>query len=237
MKRRIVFQKVARFALHRDAFGRPSDLQSDFDAKRHSGTHINVLRIRSKPRHVDTEMVRIEGNVGKLNRTALSVVVDRSNWLTGLWISMVAPGTTAPDGSATTPLSDEFPVVCALPLMTQSAKQNIASAIALINLYCKAVWFVSCVEIISSPISLAPRSCVARATKCGAACRKQWKMHACTRPRTRHHEFLGLGIWIRGLEAPGRGSYGRLEATHSLLPEARLESIADSVDRPAAVGE
>lgn len=174
---------------------------------------------------------------GKLNRPALSVVVDRSNWLTGLWISMVAPGTTAPDGSETTPLSDEFPVVCALALMTQSAKQNIASAIALINLYCKAVWFVSCVEIISSPISLAPRSCVARATKCGAACRKQWKMHACTRPRTRHHEFLGLGIWIRGLEAPGRGSYGRLEATHSLLPEARLESIADSVDRPAAVGE
>ena len=92
---------------------------------------------------------------GKLNRPALSVVVDRSNWLTGLWISMVAPGTTAPDGSATTPLSDEFPVVCALALMTPSAKQNIATAIALINLYCKGVWLVSCVEIISSPISLA----------------------------------------------------------------------------------
>src|ERR1035438_8082861 len=104
---------------------------------------------------------------GKLNRPALSVVVDRSNWLTGLWISMVAPGTTAPDGSETTPLSDEFPVVCALALMTQSAKQNIATAIALINLYCKGVLLVSCVEIISPPISLAPRSCLARATKCG----------------------------------------------------------------------
>src|ERR1017187_831926 len=63
VKRWIVFQKVARLALDGDAFGRASYLQSDFEGKRHSGTHINVLRIRSKPRHVDTEMVRIEGNV------------------------------------------------------------------------------------------------------------------------------------------------------------------------------
>src|ERR1039457_6999249 len=103
---------------------------------------------------------------GKPNRPALSVVVDRSNWLTGLRISMVAPDTTAPEGSATTPLSDEFPVVCALALMTPSAKQNIATAIAVINLYCKGVLLVSCVEIISPPLSLAPRSCVARATHC-----------------------------------------------------------------------
>src|ERR1035437_7032425 len=80
---------------------------------------------------------------------------------------MVAPGTTAPDGSATTPLSDEFPVVCALPLMAQTAKQNTTTTTALTNLYWKAISFVSCFEVISPPISLAPRSCLARATKCG----------------------------------------------------------------------
>src|ERR1035438_1004457 len=80
---------------------------------------------------------------------------------------MVAPGTTAPDGSATTPLSDEFPVVCALALMTQSVKQNINTAIVPTTLCCKVVLLVSCFEIISSPISLAPWSCLARATKCG----------------------------------------------------------------------
>src|ERR1017187_1456435 len=62
----------------------------------------------------------------KLNRPSPSVVADRLNWLTGLWISTVAPGTTAPVGSETTPVSDEFPDVCALPLLTQSAKQTIA---------------------------------------------------------------------------------------------------------------
>jgi hypothetical protein len=40
----------------------------------------------------------------------LSVVVERLNWLTGLWIVTVAFGTTAPEGSKTTPATDvEFP--------------------------------------------------------------------------------------------------------------------------------
>jgi hypothetical protein len=70
----------------------------------------------------------------KVNRPSPSVVVVRLNWLTGLWISTVAPGTTAPVGSETTPLSDEFPEVCALALLTQSTKQINTATTALTNM-------------------------------------------------------------------------------------------------------
>src|SRR6266481_3044133 len=44
----------------------------------------------------------------------LSVVVERLNWLTGLWISTVALGTTAPEGSRTVPATEvELPPDCA----------------------------------------------------------------------------------------------------------------------------
>src|ERR1019366_1396092 len=65
VKRGIVFQKVARLALDGDAFGRTGYLQSDFEGKRHSRTHINVLRVSREPGHFDTEVVRIEGDVGE----------------------------------------------------------------------------------------------------------------------------------------------------------------------------
>src|ERR1019366_6772613 len=65
MKRRIIFQKIARLALDRDGFGRTSYLESDLEADWHGGTNINVLRVRSEPGDGDTEMVRIEGNVRK----------------------------------------------------------------------------------------------------------------------------------------------------------------------------
>jgi hypothetical protein len=58
-------------------------------------------------------------------------------------------------GSATTPLRDELPELCALTLVTQTAKHNIVSKPPLTNL---REHFVRtfCFNIASSPISLAP---------------------------------------------------------------------------------
>jgi hypothetical protein len=54
----------------------------------------------------------------KANFPALSVVVDRSKPLTGLRISTVAFGMTAPLGSTTVPLIDpEFPTDWALTMV------------------------------------------------------------------------------------------------------------------------
>src|SRR5208337_4523753 len=68
---------------------------------------------------------------------------------------MVAPGTTAPNGSATTPLSDEFPVVCALASLAQRTKQKSPTTNALTNLCRNTLPVFSCFDIISSPICLA----------------------------------------------------------------------------------
>ncbi len=59
-----------------------------------------------------------------VNLPDLSVVAFRSNWLTGLWISTVALGTTAPDGSATVPVTEvELPPDCATAF-SPNAKKN-----------------------------------------------------------------------------------------------------------------
>jgi hypothetical protein len=47
----------------------------------------------------------LNGTFGKLKLPELSVVVDRSNWLTGLCMVTVAPATTALEGSVTVPVT------------------------------------------------------------------------------------------------------------------------------------
>src|SRR5579884_4527097 len=57
------------------------------------------------------------------------VVVVRSNWLTGLRISTVAFGTTAPDGSRTVPSTDvELPADCANPHTLRTERKPMRKA-------------------------------------------------------------------------------------------------------------
>jgi hypothetical protein len=55
----------------------------------------------------------LNGTFVKLNLPALSVEVERSYWLTGLWICTTAFGTTAPEESTTVPLIVELVLDCA----------------------------------------------------------------------------------------------------------------------------
>src|SRR6266403_5756941 len=63
-----------------------------------------------------------------LNFPEASVLVERENPLTGLRISTVALGTTAPDGSGTVPVTEvELPADCAArvgPIRTETARKN-----------------------------------------------------------------------------------------------------------------
>jgi hypothetical protein len=59
----------------------------------------------------------------------LSVVVERLKALTGLCISTVAFGTTAPEGSKTVPVTDvEFPPDCAYAVRPSTMQKRIVEA-------------------------------------------------------------------------------------------------------------
>ena len=79
-------------------------LQADFHVHGHrrNGRRHPAHR-RENPLAVTAEVVRIERHVGEAESAGASVVVDRSNPLTGLWMVTVAFGTMAPDGSVTVP--------------------------------------------------------------------------------------------------------------------------------------
>src|SRR5271157_3570417 len=61
----IVLQQVGCFALDGNAFGSPSYLDGDFQAKRYGGVHLHILGIWSEPSHGDAEVVTIEWSIGK----------------------------------------------------------------------------------------------------------------------------------------------------------------------------
>jgi hypothetical protein len=66
----------------------------------------------------------LNGTFGKLKAPELSVVVERSYWLTGLCMVTVAPTTTAPEGSVTVPaMLAEFPF-WALPAGAAASAPN-----------------------------------------------------------------------------------------------------------------
>jgi hypothetical protein len=92
------------------------------------------------------------GTFGKLKFPWLSVLVVRVYSLTGLVITTVAPGTTAPDGSVTTPVTDELPEVWARAWIVLSAKQKIATQTAAADLRRMSASIFFWFEVISSPI-------------------------------------------------------------------------------------
>src|SRR5664280_854052 len=109
--------------------------------------------------------------------------------------------------------------------MAQTAKQNTTTTTALTNLYWKAISFVSCFEVISPPISLAPAIVLSPRNKMRAARREQWKLHPCTHVRARGRAITSFLAWEFGLEAWRRPGGGPVSYTHLRAHETVLDLV------------
>jgi len=83
------------------------------------------VSVGSKTLSTDTDVIRIEGNIGDGEFSPVIRGSVRLKPLTGLRTSTVALATTAPVGSTTVPVTEvELPPDCALALGSKSQRKN-----------------------------------------------------------------------------------------------------------------